>query len=269
MSTGPERNGFTMLDTSVEERLNRILDEQPYPLLFATISGAHLYGFPSHNSDYDLRGVHVLPVSAIVDLQRDKARETVTSNSVVEDLELDVVTHDVAKFFRLLLKRNGYVLEQLYSPLVVRGTHEHSELRRIALGCITRHHSYHYLGFAATQWKLFASGDPPRIKPLLYAYRVLLTGIHMMRTGRVEANLPRLNEEFRLPYIDDLVARKVAGSEKEELEKADVAAHLPEYERLRAQLEEASLASKLPEAPTCQAALNDLLVEVRLSRGRT
>ena len=28
-----------------------------YPLLFATISGAHLYGFPSADSDYDLRGV--------------------------------------------------------------------------------------------------------------------------------------------------------------------------------------------------------------------
>jgi predicted nucleotidyltransferase len=30
----------------------------PYPLLFATISGAHLYGFPSADSDFDLRGVH-------------------------------------------------------------------------------------------------------------------------------------------------------------------------------------------------------------------
>lgn len=36
-------------------------DRHPHPLLFATISGAHLYGFPSPDSDYDLRGVHVLP----------------------------------------------------------------------------------------------------------------------------------------------------------------------------------------------------------------
>jgi predicted nucleotidyltransferase len=33
----------------------------PYPLLFAAVSGAHLYGFPSPDSDYDLRGVHILP----------------------------------------------------------------------------------------------------------------------------------------------------------------------------------------------------------------
>ena len=31
----------------IDSRLHRIVAEQPYPLLFATISGAHLYGFPS------------------------------------------------------------------------------------------------------------------------------------------------------------------------------------------------------------------------------
>src|ERR1700679_3573149 len=41
----------------------------PYPLVFATISGAHLYGFPSPDSDYDLRGVHVLPLREVVGLQ--------------------------------------------------------------------------------------------------------------------------------------------------------------------------------------------------------
>ena len=40
----------------------------PYPLLFATISGAHLYGFPSQDSDYDLRGVHILPAKEAVGL---------------------------------------------------------------------------------------------------------------------------------------------------------------------------------------------------------
>jgi len=35
---------------------------QPQPLLFATISGAHLYGFPPPDSDFDLRGAHVLPL---------------------------------------------------------------------------------------------------------------------------------------------------------------------------------------------------------------
>jgi predicted nucleotidyltransferase len=60
-----------------------------------------------------------------------------------------------------------------------------------APGGITTDHSHHYLGFAETRWKLFDKERPRRVKPLLYAYRVLLTGIHLMRTGEVEANLNR------------------------------------------------------------------------------
>jgi len=61
---------------------------------------------------------------------------------------MDMATHDVLKFFGMLLKRNGYVLEQLYSPLVMHTTPEHRELKDIAVDCMTRHHSQHYLGFA-------------------------------------------------------------------------------------------------------------------------
>ena len=43
----------------IDPRLKKIATNQPYPLLFATLSGAHLYGFPSPDSDFDLRGVHL------------------------------------------------------------------------------------------------------------------------------------------------------------------------------------------------------------------
>ena len=257
--------------------------------MFATISGAHLYGFPSPDSDYDLRGAHVLPLEKVIGLEvRD---ETVEDSRVIEGLEMDIVSHDVKKFFGLLLKKNGYVLEQLYSPLIVHTTPEHAELKEICGGClrargrrsskghpersqslltsaatgvITRHHSHHYFGFAETQWKLFEKERPRRVKPLLYVYRVLLTGIHLMRTGEVNANLVELNEEARLPYIGDLVARKQTG-ENTTLDDADVAFHQREYERLRGELQAAHEASALPELPSeeTRVALNDLLVRLR------
>lgn len=55
-------------------------------------------------------------------------------------LERDIVSHDVRKFFRLLLKKNGHVLEQFHSPGVVHATPEHAGLKRIAAGCVTRQH---------------------------------------------------------------------------------------------------------------------------------
>lgn len=246
-----------------DERLHKVIAEQPYPLLFATVSGAHLYGFPSPDSDYDLRGVHVLPAREAVGL--DPGRETIGISEVRDGLELDLVTHDAKKFFGLLLKKNGYVLEQLYSPLVLRTSDAHAELKEIARGCVTRHHSHHYLGFAETQWRLFDKERPRRVKPLLYVYRVLLTGVHLMRTGAVEANLINLNEEFKLDYIGDLVARKLAGPEKAALEETDIKFHRSEYERLRGELEEAHEVSSLPESPSCKNVLNDLLVRLRMT----
>src|SRR3954469_24530553 len=151
---------------TIDSRLKRIVAAQPYPLLFATISGAHLYGFPSPDSDFDLRGAHILPLQKVVGL--NVSPETVEDSRVIEGLEMDIVTHDVKKFFGLLLKKNGYVLEQLYSPLIVQTTREHEELKEIAKGLITRHHSHHYFGFAETQWKLFHKEQPRRVKPLLY-----------------------------------------------------------------------------------------------------
>src|SRR5947207_3586144 len=112
-----------------DPQLKRIVAAQPYPLLFATISGAHLYGFPSPDSDFDLRGAHLLPLEKVVGLEvRD---ETVEDSRVIEGLEMDIVSHDLRKFFGLLLKKNGYVLEQLFSPLIVHTEREHEELKAI------------------------------------------------------------------------------------------------------------------------------------------
>ena len=244
----------------------RLAADQPYPLIFVTISGAHLYGFPSPDSDFDLRGVHVLPVKQVVSLYG--GHETIEHSGVHDGLEIDLVTHDARKFFLLMLKKNGYVLEQLYSPLVVHTTPEHEELKQIGRACVTRHHAHHYIGFVGTQWKLFEKQEPRRVKPLLYVYRVLLTGIHLMRTGEIEANLVKLNERYALPYLPDLIARKLSGPEKSELTGADFEFHRGEHDRLLALLNEAYEQSSLPEVPTAKPALNDLLLRLhRLPNG--
>lgn len=245
------------------DKMMQHVNAHPYNLLFATISGAHLYGFPSPDSDFDLRGVHVLPLRSVVGLQADD--ETIEKEGIYDGLEIDLVTHDAKKFISLMLRRNGYVLEQLLSPLVVQTSPEHEELKSLASGCITKHHAHHYLGFAATQWKLFSKESPPRVKPLLYVYRVLLTGIHLMRTGEIEANVVRLNESAKLPFIDDLVRLKLEGPEKGQLTDADLTLHESQYQRLVVKLEESYNRSSLPEVPSSRAALNDLLIRVRLS----
>ena len=103
----------------VPDEVRQAAESHAYPLLFATVSGAHLYGFDSHDSHWHLRGVHILPANQVVGLSPlEETIETARKDSI----ELDLVTHDVKKFFKLLLRPNGYVLEQLLSPIVVHST---------------------------------------------------------------------------------------------------------------------------------------------------
>jgi predicted nucleotidyltransferase len=241
--------------------LASVVAEQPDPVLFATVSGAHLYGFPSRDSDVDLRGVHLLPAADLVGLR--EPAETRSRMWVRDGVELDLVTHDLRKFVRLMLRRNGYVLEQLLSPLVVHTTDAHRELAELAPGVLTSHHAHHYRGFAGTQWRLFErSGE---LKPLLYTFRVLLTGIQLMRGGEVQAHLPTLVGEIgEAPaYLPELVAAK---AEREhgpaDVDHARVAG---DVEALHRVLDEAQDASGLPDAPVAHDALHDLVVRVRLA----
>ena len=246
-----------------DPRLRQAVAAHPYPLLFATISGAHLYGFPSADSDFDLRGVHLLPNDKLLGLE--VTDETLIHESIIGGLEVDLVTHDARKFFRLVLKKNGYVLEQIFSPLVVYAMQgKFDTLRNIAQRCITRNHAHHYKGFAHNQWQLFEKERPRRVKPLLYVYRVLLTGIHLMNTGEVEANLVTLNDgEFHLRHVEELVARKRAGAEQGTLADDDVAFHEKEFHHLLAELETAAERSPLPELPAGRDELNALLLFLR------
>lgn len=240
--------------------LTSVVAEQTDPLLFATVSGAHLYGFPSRDSDVDLRGVHLLPVTDLVGLREpDETRSRMWDRGGVE---MDLVTHDLRKFVRLMLRHNGYVLEQLLSPLVVHTTDAHAELVALAPDVLTSHHAHHYRGFANTQWRLFEKNG--ELKPLLYTFRVLLTGLHLMRAGAVVAHLPTLVEEVQgaPAYLPGLVAAKAEAEHGgADVDHARVAA---DVERLHALLDEAQTESALPGSHTAYDALHDLVVRVRL-----
>ncbi len=233
----------------------------PEPV-FATISGAHLYGFASPDSDVDLRGAFILPARALLGLHPE--RETIT----IEDksqIDLDWVAHDIRKFARMMTNHNGYVLEQLFSPLVVVSSPAFDELRELGRGCITRPTVRHYLGFAHGRRKRLHE-PAPTVKHLLYAYRVYLYGIHLMRTGEVAANISVLNEHFRLAEIDELVTRKREGSEKMALNEAEVRRYDAHLEQLEADLQAAHATSTLPDEPSTAAALDDFVVRLRLDR---
>lgn len=231
----------------------------PAPV-FATISGAHLYGFASPDSDVDLRGAYLLPLSDMVGLRPSDETLTIVDQT---SIDLDWVAHDLRKFCRMLTNHNGYVMEQLYSPLVVLETPALHELREIAKGCITRPTVRHYQGFARGRRHRIHEPDPT-VKHLLYAYRVYLSGIHLMRTGEFVANINVLNAMFKVGIVDELVQRKREGAEKMLLGAGEIEENDQVLDRLEAQLADAHDKSTLPEEPTTSDALNDFVIRLRL-----
>jgi len=246
-------------------RLGAVVDSGP-TALFATVSGAHLYGFASPDSDVDLRGVFVQRLEERLKL--NPPDDTITIMRTEPDgLEMDWVAHDIHKFAMLMTKRNGYVLEQLYSPLVVRTGPLHEELKDIGRGCVVRHLYHHYRGFAANQRKIL-DAEAPTVKDLLYAYRVYLTGIHVLRSGEIEANLGILIGHYKHDGIRELIDRKTGGAEHGALELDEVASHTSRLDGLETDLGQAFEACRLPESPTTFDALSEFVARVAMELGR-
>ncbi|MDI1465701.1 nucleotidyltransferase domain-containing protein [Catellatospora sp. KI3] len=240
-----------------------VVAEQPYPMVFATVSGAHLYGFASVDSDVDLRGAHLLPPRELVGLRHGP--ETLSHTGDRAGVELDLVTHDLAKSCRLLLRRSGDVLEQVTSPLVIHTSETHAELLSLVPGCVSTGYADHYLGFATSSQLLFTKTN--KLKPALYLLRVLCTGLHLMRTGTVQADLTLLYGDCDLPYVPDLIAAKREGEHRVLGTDAGLPGPdriLADTARLREQLNQAKADAKLPAQPTAADALHDLVVRARL-----
>jgi len=99
--------------------MRRLVEELDFLPLFVTVSGAHLYGFPSWDSDVDLRGCHQLPLRDVVGL--DLPNQTREHKTVHDGTEVELVSHEIGRYLRLLVRNNGYILEQISSPIVVLG----------------------------------------------------------------------------------------------------------------------------------------------------
>ena len=243
--------------------LQPIVAAGPTPL-FATISGAHLYGFPSADSDVDIRGSFVLPIDKVIGLE--SAEETWQVSKDMMGLEVDWVAHDVYKFITMMTKKNGYVLEQLYSPLVVHGGEWLDDVRELGKPCIVRYLYHHYRGFYNNECKMMAKAGATA-KSVLYAYRVLLSGVNVLETGNIEARLPILIERYNTEGVNDLISLKVEGTEKQILDPDLLQVHLTRLNEIEQRLDAAFEASTLPDTVENKDALSDYLIRARKTLG--
>ena len=198
----------------IDAKLRAVEASNGVRILLAIESGSRGWGFPSPDSDYDCRFIHVRPQSDYLSLYPPR--------DVIEyppDAIYDVNGWDLAKTLKLLLKGNAVVLEWLTSPFVYRGD---VRFRAEALALADQvvqpaSIAMHYLHLGERQRETaFADGSEVRLKKLFYVLRPALA-LRWMRLHPGAAIVPMafrnlVAESDVSPnctaIIDDLLARK-------------------------------------------------------------
>ena len=188
--------------TRIKTTLADIEQQENIRVLFACESGSRAWGFPSANSDYDVRFIYIRTQADY--LRLDEPRDVI-ERPIVDDL--DINGWDLRKTFKLMLKSNPTLMEWLSSPIVYREEPAiASKIRQIAPDFYnpTAAHS-HYFSMAKTNFRPSLQGPEVSTKKYFYVLRPLLA---MMW---IESNRGPVPTEFQtmleqLPLEGSLVA---------------------------------------------------------------
>ena len=185
-------------------------------ILFAAESGSRAWGFPSPDSDYDIRFFYAHPLNWY--LRIDNLKDTLQWFSG----DLDFSGWDLRKALRLFAACNPSMNEQLGSPIVYESSGDFSQRIRelIPLYFNPVKAVHHYLGIAANFTEPVFRGEPVGIKKLFYIIRPLLAGEWIVQFQKMPPTefLRLLNEtaidaELR-KHIDDLLVQKETAVEQ-------------------------------------------------------
>jgi len=231
--------------------------------LVVYLSGAHAYGFPSPDSDWDVKCVHVAPTAELIGLvPKDRGADAI---EIVEGVEIDYSSNEIGGVLRGVLKGNGNYLERLLGDCVlVEDAPRLATLRPLVRAALSRRVFRSYAGFARSQLGAALATEPPAAKKVLYVLRTTLTGAHLLRTGELITDLGRLAAALGFPAALDLIDAKRAG-ERVLLDATTWQRWRNELVRAFETLATAHAGSVLPEHPSDEvaAALDAWLVALR------
>jgi len=178
--------------------LKELEKEQGIKILMAVESGSREWGFESKDSDYDVRCVHISDKNSYLGLE-DKKEQV---DLIKEDI--DIVSWDIRKFFRLFLKSNPTVSEWLSSKLVYidKGFGEYKKkdiLKIFEEGYSRSKLEHHYISLAMQNYKKYI--DSYKKDVLLKKYVYILRALGCIEYINETNELPPLNWKKSSKYL--------------------------------------------------------------------
>ncbi|RTQ51483.1 nucleotidyltransferase domain-containing protein [Hymenobacter gummosus] len=230
-------------------------------ILYACEAGSRAWGFPSPDSDYDVRFIYCRPPGWYLTL--DEGADTL--NFPVDE-ELDLAGWDLRKALKLLRGSNAALLEWLQSPQTyLEALDFRAAVQPRLAECFNPLATlHHYLGLVRRGIEEDLPQEQPRLKRLFYALRSALAArwirerqtVPPMEFRRLRELLP---SELRAE-VDELLRRKARATEKTTVPRPAALAAFIEAEYAASQAARATLAP--PRRPDPTPALNELFQQL-------
>lgn len=159
------------MEEIIRAHLGKIEADDNLKVVYACESGSRAWGFPSVDSDYDVRFVYIRPVEwyLSIDEKRDVVERPINEG-------LDITGWDLRKALQLFRKSNPPLFEWLGSPIIYLEKYSiAANLRKLALGYYSPSAGlYHYLHMARGNFRDYLKGEVVWIKKYFYVLRPIL-----------------------------------------------------------------------------------------------
>lgn len=227
-----------MIRSAILDRLSAIENEENVTIFFACESGSRAWGFPSEDSDYDVRFLYLRPLDWYLSIDLEAKRDVI-ERPISDDL--DISGWDLRKALKLFRKSNPPLLEWLSSPIIYQEKFAiTTQLRNLVPEFYSRKAClHHYLHMAQGNFREYLKGDIVWVKKYFYVLRPILA-IRWIETqsDAVPMEFSKLVERCvdtpeLLNSINTLLARKIAGHELDRAPRIDTISEFIESELYR------------------------------------
>lgn len=248
---------------AIQSELASLERSEEVVILLAVESGSRAWGFPSVDSDYDVRFIYIHRPEWYLSIDLENRRDVI-ERPIQEGL--DVSGWDVRKALKLFRKSNPPLLEWLQCQIVYLERFSLAERLRALLPVFysPKASFFHYLHMARGNIREYLLGDTVWQKKYFYVLRPLLAMLWIERElGPVPIELERLLEatvessDLR-QAVDELLERKKAGAELDRGPKIPAISRFIDTELTR--LERTATIKPNPAPPVDQ--LNELFREI-------
>jgi uncharacterized protein len=228
--------------------IKKIEEQYEVKICLAVESGSRAWGFPSKDSDYDVRFIYVHKKDWYLSI--DQKPDVI--ELPINDL-LDINGWEVTKALRLFRKSNPPLMEWLHSGIVYYQAFSLVDQMKTIQNQVFLPQSalYHYLNMAKGNFRDYLRNDEVKIKKYFYVLRPVLACVWIERYNTVppiafQTLVEELLEEGQLKReILTLLERKISGDELNLEPKVTVINDYLEKEIIR--LEEYTKTVKVPK----------------------